>query len=102
MLSITIGSRQADALTLLCLDPCHVEWREERGESEPAFSLDGRRLTVSDPERAAEEITDLANGCDDVAEGLAPGDAAERAESRRDRDALTALASRVRRTGALS
>jgi hypothetical protein len=90
--TFTLGARQASALEVYVFDVAH-EGDEERFVP---GRLEGAKLIVptAELERAYRGIVDAANACDDVAEGIAPG---EPAEGRADRDALTALASRVLR-----
>lgn len=87
----TLGARQVSALEIHLLDPVHAEW----GDSFPGRLL-GSTLIVDDEDLAFALLTDAANACDDDAEGRGRTlDASERQLARADRDALTALASRV-------
>lgn len=93
-IKLLVGARQAAALELYFFDPAH------EGQIVP-FRVDGAFLVSDDSEATYQALSAEANACDDYAEGRAkPGmDSEERAEYRKDREALATLASRALRAG---
>jgi hypothetical protein len=93
-ISFRIGAAQYSALEIFVFDVVFED------EEELAFEgrLEAGRLIVEGGlERAYRAITEAANGCDNDAEGLGqPGlSTEEKAQARRDRDALSSLAMRI-------
>lgn len=92
-LRFKVGERQASAIELYFLDPVFAD------DPRPFEFVDGV-LTTDDADATHAALTDRANACDDYSRESYTVSAEERVENRKDRDALTALASRVLRAGA--
>lgn len=97
-MSVRLTQREADAVALHLLDPCHVEWSESFPDDEAStprsLRLDGRVLSFdeADGERVCARLIDAANAADEDAQRGRGVDFA------RDRDALTRAASKARST----